>query len=276
MNELDLLRKKTGMTIAKAWMLMATTIVIFILDNTAFKLLINSKTISIKNFDGATFYFISLFVATFLGCVWGFFINKKQMPFFKNQSLLIWFWCIIIALVWAYISPVVFDILPMNIPKQKNPESLEIGSFFSLTSLLLFIILQIGIIGNGLLKNYALRQAIFTIMAVGIVMLNPIAVISIAFQTLFLFYIYYRTAAFQLPIFMVFIFGALEEILPLYFDANYSTNYIRNYFIQNNSVYYIGLVVCVSLIIGGLYYIKTHTKLIEWQRPEEDENIEFL
>lgn len=53
-------------------------------------------------------------------------------------------------------------------------------------------------------------------------------------------------------------------------------NYIKTQLIQNDTLYYFGIVVCVGIIAGGLYYIKTNTKTIEWQKPEEDETLAFL
>ncbi len=273
MNELDLLRKKTGMTIAKAWMLMATTIVILVLSIGIFNYFISVNKTLTPTLEDSIFYLTSYIFVFFLGSLSGFFVNKKQLPFFRKTTFLIYIWGFMIAIVWCYINPIILDLLPLN------PVSFKDNKIFLLLNMiviLFYIVLQIGIIGHGLLKNYTFRNALFTVIAVSITLIDPQSVLILIFYSSILYYIYYRTASFQLVIFIVTISATVETLLPVYFDANFTGNYVRNYFIQNNTLYYAGFVACVGLIIGGSYYIKTHTQLIEWQRPEEDENIEFL
>ncbi len=274
MNEFDLLRKKTGMTIAKAWMLMVSVVVIFALSNGIFNMFFNANrgsfTMTSKEF---IVYFTAFNLSIFLGCLCGIFINKKQLPSFRNTTPSNYIWGFVIAMAWCYINPVILDFFPSNpISLKDNKLLLLLGG----VGMLLTITLQIGIIGHGLLRNYSFKNALFTVIAVSIIMLEPQSVIILVFYTLFLYYIYYRTASFQLIVFITTISVTTESFLPLYFDADYSINYVRTYFLQNETLYYIGFVFCVGLIITGLYYIKTHTKFIEWQRPDEDENITFL
>lgn len=273
MEELDLLRKKTGMTIAKAWILMMSGILFFILSAGAVGFMAGFKKNAFN--DVETFIFIALLSVLLLCCIWGFFINKKELPFFKKPSLVITLLCVVIILAWFYISPILYDLLPYD---SKSTPKDNIG--FSLLEVLLSLaltVLQIGFIGHGLLKNYLFKQVLFTVAAMSIVFVIPQAVFGIAIQTLLMFYIYYRTASFQLPLLMTAILSISEVFFKRTLEIDTSNNnYVRTQLIQNDTLYYIGIAICLGIIAGGLYFIKTQTKTIEWQRPEEDENLAFL
>lgn len=276
MDELNLLRKKTGMTFVKAWILMITAVILLFLSGGILGAIAGVRGENLSIFVEKQILWVLLTIILICS-LWGFFINKKQLPSLKKTSLQILVISIIIALAYAYISPMIMDLIPMNEIESKNIERVGINLFLSLTLSLFFTTLQIGIIGHGLLKNYLFKQVIFTTAVVSMVMIIPQAVIGLALQTLIMFYIYYRTASFQLPLLMTAIFNILEDIFKQYFGRTISTqNYIRNIIIQNDTFYYMGFILCVCIIISGLYFIKCQTKPIAWQRPEEDENIVFL
>ena len=120
-------------------------------------------------------------------------------------------------------------------------------------------------------------QVLFTVAVVRIVMVVPQAVIGLIFQTLIMFYIYYRTASFQLPLLMTTVFIMVEETFKLTWGQGISTkNYIKIHLIQNDNLYYIGLLIAISITLAGLFFIKKQTTPIAWQRPEEDEDLVFL
>jgi hypothetical protein len=182
-----------------------------------------------------------------------------------------------ISLAWSYISPIIVEFFPFNEKESDNIERVGIHFLLGVLSSTLFTFLQIGIIGHGLLKNYLFKQVIFTVAAVSIVMVIPQAVIGLFFQTAIMFYIYYRSASFLLPLMMTVIFNIVEDIFKFNLGSNIVTrNYIKFDFVQNDTIYFAGLAACIAIIIGGLYFIKTQTKVIAWQRPEEDEDLAFL
>lgn len=276
MDELNLLRKKTGMTIAKAWMVMVTCVIVFMIGA-----IIIGGVLGYRKADPQEFMengiFILMVLILILSSLWGFYINKKQLPFFNKPSVSITLICIIISVAWSYISPIIVEFLPFNEKESDNIERVGIHFLLGVLSSTLFTFLQIGVIGHGLLKNYLFKQVIFTVAAVSIVMVIPQAVIGMFFQTAIMFYIYYRTASFLLPIIMSIAFSVVEYIFRIYLGNNIVTkNYIKFDFIQNDTVYYLGLMASIAIIIAGLWYIKKQTKVIAWQRPEDDESIAFL
>lgn len=276
MDELNLLRKKTGMTIAKAWMVMVTCVIVFMLGT-----IIIGGVLGYRKADPQEFMengiFILMVLILILSSLWGFYINKKQLPFFNKPSVSITLVCIIISLAWSYISPIIVEFLPFNEKESDNIERVGIHFLLGVLSSVLFTFLQIGVIGHGLLKNYLFKQVIFTVAAVSIVMVIPQAVIGMFFQTTIMFYIYYRTASFLLPIIMSISFSVVEYIFRIYLGNHIVTkNYIKFDFVQNNTVYYLGLLASIAIIIVGLLYIKKQTKTIAWQHPEDDESIAFL
>jgi hypothetical protein len=221
--------------------------------------------------------FILMVLILSLSSLWGFYINKEQLPFFNIPSILVVLVCIMISLAWSYISPIIVEFFPFNEKESDNIERVGIHFLLGVLSSTLFTFLQIGIIGHGLLKNYLFKQVIFTVAAVSIVMVIPQAVIGLFFQTAIMFYIYYRSASFLLPLMMTVIFNIVEDIFKFNLGNNIVTrNYIKFDFVQNDTLYFTGLAACIAIIIGGLYFIKTQTKVIAWQRPEEDEDLAFL
>ena len=277
MEELNLLRKKTGMTIAKAWILMVSAVLLFIVSVFVVALIskINKRDISDFVHTHLSWIMISVFSVCSL---WGFNINKRELPFFQKPSFAIIITCMMIAIAWSYVSPIVGDLLPFSERESKNVEiSAKIEIFLGLLITLIFTVLQIGIIGHGLLKNYFFKQVLFTVAAVSMVLVVPQAVIGLLFQTVIIFYVYYRTASFQLPLLMASVLTISEETFKfLYGDSITSKNYIRINFMPNETSYHMGIIACLGIIIGGLYFIKSKTTTIAWQRPEEDENLTFL
>jgi hypothetical protein len=276
MDELQLLRKKTGMTIAKAWILMVSAVILFLIGMFILGVIAALKNINpIYLIENAIFGILAIII--FLCALWGFFINKRQLPFFQKQSLFSVLVCIIIALAWSFISPIIVDFLPFNEDESNNLQRVGVHTLLGLMLSLLFTTLQIGIIGHGLLKNYLFKQVIFTVATVSIVMVIPQAVIGLFIQTLIMFYIYYKTASFQLPLLMTATLSLVEDIFKFIFGNGVATkNYIRIYLVPNEILYYLDIFACFCIIIGGLFYIKNQTKAIEWQKPQEDENIAFL
>ncbi len=199
------------------------------------------------------------------------------MPFFRKTPISTTFIAIIIALAYAYVSPAIVDIYPFDNKEKEALENISATNILTLIISIFFTSLQIGFIGHGLLKNYQFKQAIFTVAAVSIMFFVPQAVIGLMFQSMIMFYVYYRTASFQLPIIMTILFSLVEDFLKSIYGYDIGKeNYIRTLLVQNNTLYFAGLVASVCVIFGGLYYIKKQTKLIEWQRPDEQETIAFL
>jgi hypothetical protein len=278
MEELDLLRKKTGMTIAKAFTLVFSLVLIFGVVSITFGILSNTnrgKIISRDIIENEVF--IILLIVFFLGNIWAYFINKKELPFFRKTSFTIIILSIIIAFAWCYIIPIITEFHFFGEKQSKSREHIATNSILTLAISLFFTFLQIGFIGHGLLKNYLFKQAIFTVAAVSIMFFVPEAVIGLAFQSLIMFYVYYRTASFLLPILMTVIFSLVEDCFKLIYGSEIGTvNYVRTHIIQNDTLYFAGLIASVFVILGGLYFIKKETKTIKWQRPDEDESIAFL
>lgn len=276
MDDLNLLRKKTGMTIGKAWMLMVSCVIVFLLGSALI-----GGIVGYRNGDSNELVekgiFIVLLLILFIASLWGFFINKKQIPFFKPSTFFVTLICTIIALAWSYISPIIVDFFPFNETEAENIERMGVEFFLGILLSIFFTFLQIGVIGHGLLKNYLFKEVLFTVAAVSIVMVVPQAVIGLIFQTLILFYIYYRTASFQLPLLMTVIFIVVEDSFKWIWGQDIPTkNYIKIHLIQNDNLYYLGLLIAISIIFVGLFFIKKQTTPIAWQRPEEDEEIAFL
>ncbi len=273
MNESDLLRKKTGMNIAKAWMLMMSGVVAFIVCVIIIGFINGFKKSGMK--EDEKLFFCALLGVLLLCCLWGFFINKKELPFFSKQPLKITSLCLIVMLACFYISPVLYDFFPYESKSTSKDD--EMLPFLEILLSLALTILQIGCIGHGLLKNYQFGQVLFTVVAMSIIFVIPQAVIGMAMQTLIMFYVYYRTASFQLPLLMTVIFSISEWILKSILKFNISNNnYIRTQLVPNTTLYYIGMSIAVGIIAGGLLYIKNHTNTIAWQRPDEDESMAFL
>ena len=276
MDELNLLRKKTGMTIAKAWMLMIICVTVLFLGGGILGVMASMNKVEPETYLDRGIFLIMLLIIS-ISSIWGYFINKKKSPLFHKTSLLIYLLCLFIALSWSYISPLVLDFLPFNTIEAESLERVEIELLLGIALSLLFTILQIGVIGHGLLKNYLFKQVIFTVVAVSIVMVIPQAVIGLIFQTAIMFYIYYRTASFQLPLLMTLSFSLVEYACKLTWGHAITTqNYIRIHFVPNPVLYQIGLLVAVLIIVIGLYFIRKNTNPIVWQRPEEDEDLAFL
>ncbi len=272
MNEFDLLRKKTGMTIAKAWMLMLSGIFVFLLLAVAIGFYNGYK----KNvmLDAEILVFGVLIAIICLCCLWGFFINKKQLPFFNKptpESIIL---SVIVALAWFYISPIINDLLPYE--SKSSDKRTDLPLLFESLLSLSFAVLQIGVIGHGLLKNYQFGKVLFTVAAMSIIFVVPQAVVGMALQTLLMFYVYYRTASFQLPVLMSLVISILEEFFRRVLKINISYNNFIKSLIDNTTVYYLGLVLCVALIAMCFFYIKKRTQVIAWQRPDEDESMAFL
>ena len=76
MNDSELLRKKTGMTIAKAWMLMLSCVVVFIKNVGIFGAVAGFKKSGMD--DVENFVFGALLLMLLLCGFWGFFVNKKE------------------------------------------------------------------------------------------------------------------------------------------------------------------------------------------------------
>jgi hypothetical protein len=277
MDELDLLRKKTGMTIAKAFMLVFSLVLIFGVVSITFGILSNTNKGNTKTFDMVeNEVFIILIIVFLLGNIWAYFINKKELPFFRKTSFAIIISSIIIAFAWCYIIPIITEFRFFEAKQSKKLDNIGPNSILTLVISVFFTFLQIGFIGHGLLKNYLFKQAIFTVAAVSIMFFVPEAVIGLALQSLIMFYVYYRTASFLLPILMTVLFSVVEDCFKLIYGPNIgSVNYVRTHIIQNDTLYFAGLIASVFVILGGLYFIRTQTKVIEWQRPEEYENIAF-
>lgn len=212
-----------------------------------------------------------------ISSLWGFFINKKQLPFFNKQPLSITLSCLAIALAWSFISPLIVDFLPFDETAADSFERIGMDFLLGIAITMLFTFLQIGVVGHGLLKNYLFKQVILTVAAVSIVMVVPQAVIGLLFQTLIMFYIYYRTASFQLPLIMTATYSIVEDSFKWRLGGNIvSKNYIRLHLTPNDNIYYVGLLIAFCVILAGLYFIKQQTTPISWQRPEEDEDIALL
>jgi hypothetical protein len=275
MDELDLLRKKTGMTIAKAWMLMIITVIIFFCLRFIFQFL-NNQSISPVSFSSNQSRYIAMGLAMSIGCTIGYFINKKERLSFKKVSIFSILCCLLISWAWCYTSPIIYDIMPLNIPKPPKIQGLEPRFFITTFALVLMVLLQIGIIGHGLLKNYPFKDVIFTVAAVSVIMITPQVVMSLVFEILFLFPIYYRTASLILPLFVVATVNITEETIMIITDADFSTNYVRTYFFQDTLTYSIGFIISLLVIIGGVFYIKKYSKPIQWLKPEEDETIMIM
>lgn len=276
MDELDLLRKKTGMTIGKAFTVVFTlflsTFVVGIAVAIIFKDIMPKKIDIIEDN-----IFLLMLIVFLFGNIWAYYINKKEFPFFKKSSFSIIITSIIVAVAYSYISPGIIDIYPFGERAGEKIDSLEITNLLTLAISIIFTFLQIGFIGHGLLKNYHFKQAIFAVAAVSIMFFVPQAVIGLMFQSLIMFYVYYRTASFQLPIIMTIMFSLVEDSFKIFYGNEIiKGNYIRTHFVQDNTLYFAGLIASVFVILGGLYFIKRQTKVIEWQRPDEDENIAFL
>lgn len=276
MDELDLLRKKTGMTIGKAFTIVFTLFVSTFVIGIAVAIIF--RDIMPKKIDIIEDNIFLLMLVIFLsGNIWAYYINKKELPFFKKTPFSIIVVSIIIAIAYSYVSPGIIDIYPFSEKAGEKIDNLEITNLLTLAIGIVFTFLQIGFIGHGLLKNYQFKQAIFTVAAVSIMFFVPQAVIGLMLQSLIMFYVYYRTAAFQLPIIMTIMFSLVEDSFKFFYKNDIiKGNYIRTHFVQDNTLYFVGLIASLFVIFGGLYFIKTQTKVIAWQRPEDDESIAFL
>jgi hypothetical protein len=269
MDDLELIQKKTGMTIGTAWILMFSSVVFLFLIGFSFGVYMAASGQKDAMNQAVDFIMISLVASFSIFAIIGFWINKKEWFYTQKPSLDVILLVLLIAILWSFVSSFFMDYFP------KYDDRVQIGKLTNnwLFGILLnssMIIFQIGVIGHGLLRNYELRRAMGTICFICITFYMPAAVVSLVLQSMILLYLYYRTASFWL------VYGAsLLMFSPQYFlryilgESAVNINFWRVNIIQNDMVYY-GLLAIAVLLIGVLIWqIKNKTVLIKWAKEYE-------
>jgi hypothetical protein len=267
MEGIDLLRKKTGMTIGMALMLMfGSMFFIFMLAGIYGG--INGYTQEKLDQQAAIdLTLVAMLISFCVFSVIGFYVNKKELFHTKKPDIYIVFMGFLIGILWSLVSTIFADYY--NIDKRVTAGMSNTWWFSFLTNCL-FVLLQIGIIGHGLLRNYDFKKTLFTSSFLCVSLFLPAAVISMVFQTGILLFIYYRTASFYFVVLIsIIMFSPFYIFKSLYGFQNISYNYLRLEVFKNDTVYYGFWLACIIALIFCLYLVYKNTKEIAWLRETE-------
>lgn len=269
MDDLELIQKKTGMTIGTAWILMFSSIAVLFLCGVVFGIYMAAKGGKQGMGQAVDFVMISLVCSFLLFAGIGFLINKKEKFYTQKVKPEVILWAVLIAILWGFVSSFFMDYFP------KYDGMAPIGELtnnwvFGVLLNSAMIIFQIGVIGHGLLRNYELRRAMITISFVCITFYIPAAVISLVLQSMILLYIYYRTESFWVVYACSILMFTPQYLFKYIFNAPaINFNFWRVYILPNDTIYYVLLVLSLVGIGVLLRQIKAKTVLIKWLKEYE-------
>jgi hypothetical protein len=264
--EIDLLPKKKVMTIGNAFMLMISCVTLFaFLAGGALLILKLSKAKIELNDD---WIFLALVISFIINSFWGYRINGKQLPFFNEFKFSELIYLIIIALATYYLTSVFSEINLIRDTKRvriiDEPSLAKV--FIDATITICFVFFQVGIIGHGLLKNYAFQKAVLVILFLSICFISPSTVLGIGCQGAILFFIYHRTASFNAVLFTLF-FMLIPDYILWFTVGKKDLNILRlDVFHGNTLMYGIGWILVLVILIWAIFKLKSITKEIDWQK----------
>ncbi|MBP6620018.1 MAG: hypothetical protein KA188_07170 [Leadbetterella sp.] len=269
MDDLDLIKKKTGMTIGTAWILMFSSMALMFLLAVVYGILgfVNKKTFSMNN--SVDLVMVVMVLSFLIFALIGFFINKKELPYFAKVSPKILLILFVIAMLWSVIASFFLDYY-LNKEKMEQMEGISRTWWFAIILNTSMMIFQIGVIGHGLLRNYNLKKSMIAISFICIVFYMPAAVSSMIIQSMILLYVYYRTASFLMVLYtstLMFMPDYLYRSIFEIHQLNY--NFYKNEIFPSPAVYYVVWVLAIFALSGALWYLKQNTKVIKWERDEE-------
>jgi hypothetical protein len=264
--EIDLLPKKKGMTIGNAFMLMIScvTVFAFLAGGTLLILKLSNAKVDLND----DWIFLALVISFITNSLWGYRMNSKELPFFDKIKYSELKYLIIIALATYYLTSVFSEInLIRDTQRARIIDEPSLAKvLIDATITICFVFFQIGIIGHGLLKNYAFQKAILVILFLSICFISPSTVLGIGCQGAILFFIYYRTASFNAVLFTLF-FMLIPDYILWFTVGKKDLNVLRlDVFHGNTLMYGIGWIIALLLLIWTIIKLKTNSKEINWRK----------
>ncbi|HLO46659.1 MAG TPA: hypothetical protein VK175_20115 [Leadbetterella sp.] len=275
MNDLEFLKKRKGMTIANAWMLLFTCIGFLIVLMVAF--VYYNKRIVQKDAEFGVEYILYAFVLTFFSVsLLGIWLINKEFPRFKSIKNSDFFNVILISMTWIIFSTVFdeFASLFESDSKDKNDVFSHSRWILDILVSVSFALFQIGVISHGLFKNYSFKKAIITIFFSGLVFIIPHIALPMAFQGLMFAIIYYALGSFQ-TVLISAILVSVPEYFFWYFYGVKNNNPIKNNWIVNEPIYYLATALAFVLWLYFLYRLYKNREQIEWNQTATYEEIIF-
>ncbi|WP_255037235.1 hypothetical protein [Lacihabitans soyangensis] len=268
MNELEFLKKRKGMTIGIAWLLMFFSMLSVVLVGYLMGLYIMSNSINVRSSDLLDYSSVALVISFFIYSIVGFFLNQKEFPKNNKITLKVLIITIIIGLLWSFLSSLLTEHYVINVDMFKQ-RKITGTWWFGLILSSAMAIFQIGILGHGLLRNYPFNKALVAVSFVCIAYYIPVAVVSMVIQTSLLFLIYYRTGSFFLVLSTSWIIQTIDyflrELLNIQ-EPNF--NYYKQTIFQSASTYYIFCILAFLLLLGSMLVLKRISPKIQWQKDD--------
>lgn len=277
MEELNLLRKRKGMTISRAWMLMIGVFVLFFLLSVVAGII--QGVAQAQSGEKANMYilvngiFLGLTLCFSIGSWVGYRINKKDVAKLQKMTAKELFLSVVLVICLSYILAFLTDALRLDM---KNGEM--IGGFMKWFGPLMSVVMtyfQVGVIGHGLLRNYSFRESILTVLFLCMILTVPAAVISWAFVSVIFFYVYYRTQNITIPLVLTLLVYYLDLIMKEILSIDYVSfeNYYRRVIPIKDTLFYVSLVVVLVAIMFLVYKIVEGKNVKQWRNEEEYEDI---
>jgi membrane-associated HD superfamily phosphohydrolase len=275
MNEIEFLKKRKGMTVANAWMLLFACIGFLIVLMVAF--VYYNKRIAQKDAEFEVEYILYTFILIFsLVSLLGIYKINKELPYFKSIGRGDFLGVLLISTTWIIFSTVFdeFASLFQSDSKDKNDVFSHSRWILDIFVSVSFALFQIGVISHGLFKNYAFKKAIFTIFFSGLVFIIPHIALPMAFQGLMFAIIYYALGSFQ-TVLISAILVSVPEYLFWYFYGIKNSNPIKNNWIVNEPIYYLVTVLAFVFWLYFLFRLYKNRAKIHWEEVPSYENITF-
>ena len=269
MDDLDLIKKKTGMTIGTAWILMFSSMALMFVLAFAYGFASAFYKKPIETSISVDLVMVVMVMSFLIFALIGFYINKKELPYFTKVSKKAMLILFIIAMLWSVISSFFLDYFITN-DVIDQVQGISKTWWFATILNASMIIFQIGVIGHGLLRNYNLKKSMIAISFICIVFYMPAAVSSMVIQSMILLYIYYRTASFLMVLLTsTFMYMPQYIFKGIYNNTKLNYNFYKNEIFPSDNVYYAVWVLAIFALIGALWFFKQNTKTIKWEREEE-------
>jgi hypothetical protein len=268
MKDIDLLRKKTGMTIGTALMLMFGAMFSIFIIAGLYGIIKGFKGQKPGSGDAIDLTLTAMVISFAIFSVIGFYVNKKEKFCTNRVGVFTILMGSLVGLLWFVVSSVFYDFYNLN--NSINTDGISNTWWFSMAINTVFVLLQIGIIGHGLLRNYDFKKALLVSSIMCVSMFMPAAVISLVFQTGILLFLYYRTASFYLVLAISVVIYTPEYILRnLYNFKGVGRNLLKLDIIKNDTIYFSVWFGCLIALSFCIYILFKNTKTIAWQRESE-------
>lgn len=275
MNELEFLKKRKGMTMANAWMLIFASIGFLIVLMVAF--VYYNKRIAQKDAEFEVEYILYTFVLTFsLVSLLGIYKINKELPYFKAIRNSDFLSVLLISVTWIIFSSVFdeFASLFQSDSKDKNDVFTHSRWILDIFVSFSFALFQIGVISHGLFKNYPFKKAIITIFFSGLAFILPHIALPMAFQGLMFAIIYYVLGSFQ-TVLISAIAVSVPEYFLWYFYGIQNSNPIKNNWIVYEPIYYLVTALAFIVWLYFLFRLYKNRAKIHWEEVPSYENITF-